>query len=1095
MSDDDPLRTRRDIGTPLAAELDAAGFEDAVEIGRGGFGVVYRCWQSELDRTVAVKVLNAEGDADDRARFLREQRAMGRLTGHPNVVTVLEVGTTASGRPYLVMPYHPLNSLDVWIREHGPLGVEQALEMGDRIAGALAEAHRLGIVHRDVKPGNILLTEHGDAALTDFGIAHFAGGFQTSAGTLTGSPAFTAPEVLEGGTPTQAADVYGLGATLFAALTGHAAFERRSGENMVTQFVRITTQPVPDLRETGIPAQVSALVQAAMDRDPHKRPTAAALGQSLRRVQQQLRSVPGQTTPRADPARYRTLEAEKRRPWAASAVPVDGNLPLELSSFVNRRTELSELKNLLSGNRLVTLSGIGGVGKTRLALRAASQVQADYADGVWLIEMADVTDAAGVAGVVAATLGFHDAAARLLPEALAQILAAQETLLVLDNCEQVVGSVAELTEMLLRACPKLRILATSREPLNIAGEAVLRLMPLPIPDPVREPALAAMPRFDAVMLFTDRAAAAARGFQLDDQNKVAVARICARLDGLPLAIELAAARTRTMTPPQILERLTDRYTLLTRGSRTAPSRQQTMKCCIDWSYELCTPVEQRMWARVSVFAGSFELEAAVGICGTGLTTGLSADVGECSPLDVLSSLVDKSILVAEETNHAVRFRMLETIRDYGREKLRESGEDNDLRRRHRDWYHALVLAAEAGWISDQQPEWIDRLACELPNLREAVEACRSVDAAETGLRIAAGLYQFWSFRGLYGEARSWLNNVLGHAKAASAPDRVRALCVGCEMAAAQGDFDAAAVLFAEARVIADRAPTPAIQAQITYTTGFFALARGEVTDALAFLARAVEMLGSNKTAASYISAVTILAWAYELCGDTTRASEYYRKVASITEERGELLYRSVALRGMAVGAWREGAGDRARRLLEQALRVNRRTRSQLVTTFGLETLAWIVADEGNAERAAVLIGAAQRRWLLGSSAGSVFPNMAHEHEKCERMARRTLGVRRFEAAFRKGEAMSADAAVSYALGEQQPADALAAGPSATLTKRERQVAGLVAQGLTNKQIAAELVISQRTAQGHVEHILTKLGFNSRTQIAAWIVAESQQSGV
>ncbi len=229
MTDDDPLRTRREVLTPLTAELAVAGFEDAVEIGRGGFSVVYRCWQPGLDRTVAVKVLTAELDAGNQERFLREQRAMGRLTGYPNVVTVLEAGATESGWPYLVMPYYPLGSLDAWIRKNGPLAAENVVGLGVKIAGALAGAHRLGIVHRDVKPGNVLLTEYGEPALTDFGIAHIAGGFQTAAGTLTGSPAFTAPEVLEGEAPTPAADVYGLGATLFCALTGHAAFERRSG--------------------------------------------------------------------------------------------------------------------------------------------------------------------------------------------------------------------------------------------------------------------------------------------------------------------------------------------------------------------------------------------------------------------------------------------------------------------------------------------------------------------------------------------------------------------------------------------------------------------------------------------------------------------------------------------------------------------------------------------------------------------------------------------------------------------------------------------------------------------------------------------------
>ncbi len=253
-ADGDPLRTQRATVSATTDELRAAGFDDAREIGRGGFGVVYRCTQSALDRAVAVKVLTGDLDDENRARFLREQRAMGRLTGHPNVVSVLEVGVTESGLPFLVMPYHPQDSLDVRIRRHGPLTMAETLRLGVKIAGALETAHRFGIVHRDVKPGNILLTDYGDPALTDFGIAHITGGFQTATGTIAGSPAFTAPEVLGGDPPSPSSDVYGLGATMFAALTGHAAFERRSGEQVVAQFLRITTQPTPDLGEAGIDA-------------------------------------------------------------------------------------------------------------------------------------------------------------------------------------------------------------------------------------------------------------------------------------------------------------------------------------------------------------------------------------------------------------------------------------------------------------------------------------------------------------------------------------------------------------------------------------------------------------------------------------------------------------------------------------------------------------------------------------------------------------------------------------------------------------------------------------------------------------------------
>src|SRR3977135_4346958 len=286
MADVDPYATQGDLVPEIPAALRGAGFDDVTEIGHGGFGVVYRCVQTSLDRTVAVKVLSSDLDPDNVDRFMREERAMGRLSGHPHIVQILEVGTTASGRPFIVMAYHAKDSLQAAIRKHGPLDRSEALSIGVKLAGALDAAHHVGTLHRDVKPANILLTDYGEPQLTDFGIARIAGGFQTATGVITGSPAFTAPEVLEGATPTELSDVYSLGATLFCALTGHAAYERRSGEQVVAQFLRITSEPVPDLRNKGRPEDVAAASEEARARDPPERPaTVAEFGDRLREIQ------------------------------------------------------------------------------------------------------------------------------------------------------------------------------------------------------------------------------------------------------------------------------------------------------------------------------------------------------------------------------------------------------------------------------------------------------------------------------------------------------------------------------------------------------------------------------------------------------------------------------------------------------------------------------------------------------------------------------------------------------------------------------------------------------------------------------------------
>ncbi|WP_067862545.1 ATP-binding protein [Nocardia shimofusensis] len=763
-----------------------------------------------------------------------------------------------------------------------------------------------------------------------------------------------------------------------------------------------------------------------------------------------------------------------------------GVLPLELTSFIDRRTELAEVKNMLASSRLVTLTGIGGVGKTRLALRAASAVRRDFTDGVWLVDLADVSDPGLLLEVVAATLGLRDESARPLRDVVLDVLSARETLLVIDNCEQVVAAVAELVDTWLRACPNLRILITSREPLNIAGEAVLRVSPLPVPDPDQELSLRGLPKYDAITLFIDRAAAAVPGYELGEDNMGAIARICARLDGLPLAIELAAARMRMMSPEQILQRLNDQFALLTRGSRTAPTRQQTLRWCIDWSYELCTPAEQRMWARLSVFAGGFELDAAEQVCGAG-------SVSETT-FDVLSSLLDKSILVRDEFEAAVRFRMLETLRDYGRQKLRESGEDQLLRRRHRDWYQRLASDAEAGWISDRQLDWLARLEREQPNLRDVLEYCLVEDteeAAAAGLRTASALVMFWTFRGLISEGRHWLDRMVAHPSARSIPDRVRALHADVMMASYQGDLQSAERIMQEAHSLAERDSAPIIQALVAHAEGLVAFYQGDHSRASSSLKRALEVFGADREGYLYVYGLTVLGWADALHGDTRRAIECHEQVFALAEARGEWLFRSSALWGMGIAAWLQGERQRAQRLLDEALRANRRVHSPFVAAFVLEAMAWTAGTDGAAERAAVLMGAADSLWRSAGAIAHGVPGLMHYHDECDRTVRAALTPRTFAAAFRRGQAMGMDATAAYALREQPTDTRPTPGRLGELTKRERQVADLVARGLTNKQIAAKLVISQRTAQGHVEHILTKLGLTSRVQIAAWVVEDAE----
>ena len=421
---------------------------------------------------------------------------------------------------------------------------------------------------------------------------------------------------------------------------------------------------------------------------------------------------------------------------------VVGNLPAELTSFVGRRGEVAEVRRLLSGSRLVTLTGVGGVGKTRLALRAAAGLRRAFGDGVWLVQLDQLRNEALVAQAVTGVLGLH-ARSGFSPEAaLAEYLADRRLLLLLDNCEHLVDAVAKLADQLLRAAPGLRVLATSRESLNIAGETVLPVAPLPAPDPGQPLTVATLARFPAVGLFAERARQVVPGFTVTEANMAAVAGICHRLEGLPLAIELAAARARVLSAEQIQARLGDRLGLLTRGGRANPTRQQTLRASIGWSYELCSQAERLLWTRLSVFAGGFELDAAEGICADDQLA--AGDV-----LDLLAALADKSVLIAEHGASGVRYRLPETLREFGQERLRESGEYTALRRRHRDWYEQLARQADTSWLSRQTADRVARLFREHANVQAAQDFCQTEPGeAEAGLRIAMHVWLFYYFDGV-----------------------------------------------------------------------------------------------------------------------------------------------------------------------------------------------------------------------------------------------------------------------------------------------------------------------------------------------------------
>jgi predicted ATPase/DNA-binding CsgD family transcriptional regulator len=773
---------------------------------------------------------------------------------------------------------------------------------------------------------------------------------------------------------------------------------------------------------------------------------------------------------------------------------VTGNLPAELSSFVGRRGELAEVRRLLAGSRLVTLTGVGGVGKTRLALRAAAGLRRAFRDGVWLVQLDQLRDPALVAQAVAGSVGLQDRAGYAPAAALAEYLAGRQLLLVLDNCEHLVDEAAKLADLLLRAAGGLRVLATSRESLDIAGETVLAVSPLPVPEPGRSLSVAELARFPAAGLFAERAAQVVPGFALTEANAAAVAGICRRLEGLPLAIELAAARLPVLSPEQIDARLGDRLGLLTSGTRTQPARQQTLRASVEWSYELCSRAERLLWARLSVFAGGFELDAAEGICADHR---LPAD----QVLDLLAALAGKSILTAAHRQGVARYRLPETLREYGQERLHEAGEYIALRRRHRDWHERLARRVDTGWLSPQIAGWTARLFREHANVAAAQDFCQAEPGeAEAGLRIALHVWLFYYWNaGRVSEGRYRLGQALARAREPTVW-RARGLLLASFLAAVSGDRGAVPPLLEQGTSLAGQLNDPATSAFAAWVAGHVCLFAGDLPQAIAHCEDGLAILPAATARGRQRAHLLIcLANAAGLAGDEERAVACHRELAAMTEAGSEAIrgaYCAYSLWTLGAAAWRRGDLDRATGLEQQSLRLHRDDR--MGTTFCLEALAWIAASRHQYERAAVLLGAATGLWQFMGTTLDGNQHVAGYHRDCQRQARHALGETAFQAAYQRGLELPAAEAAAYALQQppktppETPPAPARYGP-APLTSRELQVARLIAGGRSNKQIAAELVISQRTAENHVEHILAKLGFTSRAQVAAWVTV-SQPGG-
>ncbi len=898
-------------------------------LGAGGMGEVYRARDARLDRSVAIKILPAalSTDHDRLHRFEQEARSASALN-HPNIITIHELGQHGSTR-YIAMELVEGRTLrDLLVA--GSLPMRKAIEIAAQVADGLTKAHEAGIAHRDLKPENLMVSNDGFVKILDFGLAKLTLSdgegsdlattmFHTQPGVVLGTVGYMSPEQAGGQQQDFRSDQFSFGVVLYEMVTGKRAFKRETAAETLVAILREQPEPIA-MQNREAPAPLCWAIERCLAKEPDKRYV------STRELARELAAI-------RDRFSEKPVKQVETRP---------SNLPAQRTGFVGREKEIAGAKELLLREdvRLLTVTGPGGIGKTRLAVQVASGLIDRFPGGIHFVPLSSLRDPGLIPSAIVQAMGIREAGGQTPLQILNENLqdpSRGPILFLLDNFEHLMQA-APMVAGLLSVGPDLKILVTSRGALHVYGEHEFPVPPLALPDSQARPTVSSLSQFPAVALFVQRAVAAKPDFELNRENAPAVIEICARLDGLPLAIELAAARVKVLSPSSMLTRLASRLQLLTGGSRDLPQRQQTLRAAMDWSHDLLSPAEQKLFRRLSVFVGGCNLEGVEAVCDS------KGDLG-VDLLDGMASMVDKSLLQQiEQQRGESRFMMLETIREYALEKLDASGEKALTKRTHAAY--CLVLAEEEATEQSgaEVAEWVERLGLEHDNFRAALEWLTETGNAEWGLRLGAALFRYWEMRENFAEGRDRLGKLLKlPGAAARTKARSRALFAAGVLAVEQGDYAATAALIGESLDIARQLYDKQGIAVCLNALAVNARDRGEVAVARSLFEESLVQWRALNDETAVARALSNLANVVKLQGDYVRARSLYAECHSIFRALGDRTGVAWSMNHEGDVARDQGDYAGARALYEQGLSIFR----ELDDRWGI---AGTLADLGSLAR-------------------------------------------------------------------------------------------------------------------------------------------------